>query len=291
MACELVSYLNGRILPALQASLPLNDAGFLWGATITDRLRTFRQRPFRLEDHLRRFRSSCEQAFVPQPRTDAELAGIVLEVIEANVKKLPVGTELTIALFATPGAGEPTLGVTVSPLDFARNAPLFRDGAILEPMPFATTIDPSIKHRSRLNWWISQQELRARPGVDPRAESLFTSDISPYFVRETAVANFLAVINGVLVSPPRSTILPGISLLIIEEIAGRLGITFHERELPLKEVLEHSEECLLANTSYCLAPVSRLAKRSKPLTGRTFQQLLRAWSDLVGVDILRQFLI
>ncbi len=286
MTSELSVYLNGRVLPASEAALPLGDAVFVWGATITDRLRTFRQKLFRLDDHLRRFRASCERACIPQPRTDSELASIAQELIEANARQLGPDRELSLVIFATPGdpAGQPTLGMQAAPLDFTKYAPFLRDGAVLEPVPYSSSLDPTIKHRSRLAWWIAKQRMPA--GSEP----LFTTGEPHHFVRETPHANFLAVINGTLISPPRSAILNGISLQVVEEMCERLGYAFAERESGLGEVLDHASECLLTNSSYCLAPIARLAGREKPVAGPIFRRLLQSWSELAGVDILHQFL-
>src|SRR5258708_38674302 len=101
MTAQPLAYLNGRILPESEVALSLDDLGFTWGATVTDRLRTFRKKLFRLHDHLRRFRKSCELAFVPQPRGDGELAAAVEELIAANATLLSPDTEMSLVLFAT----------------------------------------------------------------------------------------------------------------------------------------------------------------------------------------------
>ena len=289
MTPEPIAYLNGHFLPAEEAVLPMTDAGFVWGATVTDRLRTFRQKLFRLDDHLKRFRNICELACIPQPRTDGELAAIAHELVEANRKFLPTDSELSLVIFATPGSepGQPTLGMEAVPLPFDRYRYLFEHGAVLHPSSCAlpsAVLDPRIKHRSRLPWWIAKEQ--SLPGSEP----LFTTVEPDRFVRETTIANFLAVIDGILVSPPRDTILNGISLLVVEELAHALGIPFCEREVPLAEVLDRADECLLSNTSYCLASVSRIDERPKPLHGPIFTRLIQAWSDLTSVDIRRQFL-
>lgn len=290
MADESLAYFNGRLLPAGEVALSLDDLGFVWGATVADRLRTFRHKLFRLDDHLKRFRRSCELAFVTQPRSDRELATAAEELIAANARLLPADAELSLLLFATPGlAGEPTLGMQTRTIDFARDRHLFMHGAVLEPVANSSDmLDPHIKHRSRLGWWIAEQRLRinAKPS---NCEPLFTSASPERLIRETARANFLAVIDGKVISPPRSEILEGISLQVIEELCGKLGIAFMERELLLAEVQTIATECLLSNTSYCLAPVGIIGGISKSIVGPTFQRLLSAWSDQVGVDIRRQF--
>ena len=145
----ILAFLNGRFLPAAEAALPLDDLGFVWGAVVVDRLRTFRQKLFRLEDHLRRFRQSCERASILQPRTDSELSGIAHRLIEENAKQVGPDRELTVVIFATPGVpgGEPTLGMQAAPLDFARYAPAAakrgRNSSQL-PSPVRSTLPSSI---------------------------------------------------------------------------------------------------------------------------------------------------
>jgi branched-chain amino acid aminotransferase len=286
-------YFNGRFLPAEQATLSLDDLGFTQGVTVTDRLRTFRQQIFRLDDHLRRFRQSCGLAYVPQPRPDAELADAARELVEMNAAAAGPEVEFAVGLFATPGADEPTLGIQVAPLAFGRYRHYFAPGAVLEPLPLAVPpalLDPWIKHRSRLGWWVARNELRSRPGGDPHAEPLLTTPAPGQFVRETTIANFLAEIGGVLVSPPRTQILNGISLDVTRELCAGLGIPFAEREMTLDEVIAGAGECLLTNTSFCLGSVARLGGREFAAGGPLFQRLLRAWDDLLGLDVRAQFL-
>lgn len=283
MAASFLSYLNGCFVPSDRAAISLHDAGFLWGATIADRLRTFNRKPFRLDAHLKRFRQSCELAYVPQPRNDAEITAIVHELIEINGKQLPPGGELSIVLFATPGRDDqPTFGVDATLFEFARYASMVGDGVSLQPLACENLIPPAIKHRSRVHWWISKHM------VGKGNEPLFTTASAERHIRETPTANFLAVIEDELVSPPRSTILNGIGLAVVQELAGALGIPFREREITTREGLNRAGECLLTNSSFCLAPVSRLAGLPKLTRGPMFDRLGRAWNDLVGLNILSQ---
>lgn len=164
MSSQHFTYLNGRFLPAETAALPLDDIGFLWGATATERLRTFNGKLFRLDDHLRRFRHSCNAAMIPQPRNDAELTAIANELLDKNRTALSEVSEFSISLFATPGrVSEPTLGLQATPLAFETYAPLFREGARLQVVELSggcsLGVHTAIKHRSRLPWWIATQRV------------------------------------------------------------------------------------------------------------------------------------
>src|SRR4051812_27163681 len=235
---EPLAYLNGRYLPQSQAALTLHDAGFVFGATVTDLARTFRRQPFRLADHIARFRRSCTLCRVPLPPDDAELKEIAERLIDHNAGLLAAGQELALVLFATPGPigyylgqpgspgdGPPTLGLHTFPLPLARYRPLFADGARLVVPPTrhvpAASVDPRAKMRSRMSWWIAEQEAK---DIEPGASALLLD--ADGFVTETAAANVLIVRDGTVLSPPRSCILGGVSLQVVEELCAELGIPF-----------------------------------------------------------------
>lgn len=295
---EPLAYLNGRYLPASQLALPAHDAGFVFGATATDLVRTFRHRPFRLADHLARFRQSCAVCRIPQLVPDAELARIGEELIAHNAAPFPPAAALALVLFATPGPigayaglpgdGPPTLGLHTFPLPFARYRRLFTRGAALivpdiRHIP-ASSVDPTVKQRSRLVWWVAERQARDR---DPAASALLLDPDG--FVTETAAANFLLVRGGAVVSPPRQSVLAGISLQVVTELCGELGIPFREERLTVADCLA-ADEALLTCTSYCMAGVSSLDGHPIPWPGPVWQRLLAAWSERVGVDVAGQIL-
>jgi branched-chain amino acid aminotransferase len=298
---EPLAYLHGRFLPQGEARLALNDAGFVSGATVTDLVRTFAHRLFRLADHLRRFRQSCALARIPQPLSDDELTAVAERLVSHNAAPLRPEQDLALVLFATPGPvgyylgqpggpgdGPPTLGLHTFPLPFARYARLFREGARLvvpatRQVP-RECIDPHVKQRSRLHWWLAEQEARQ---VDPGASALLLD--AGGFITETAFANLLVVRGGKVLTPPRSGVLGGVSLQVAEGLCGQLGVPFEERPLRLDDCLA-ADEAMLSCTSFCLAGVSRLQGTSLAFPGPVFEQLLRAWGGKVGLDVRAQIL-
>jgi branched-chain amino acid aminotransferase len=295
-----LAYLNGRFLPQSEARLTLHDAGFVWGATVTDLCRTFRHRLFRLPDHLRRFRQSCTLAQVPQGLPDDRLTDLAEQLVAHNARLLRPEQDLALVLFATPGPvgyylgeeggpgdGPPTFGMHTFPLPLARYAGLFREGARLVVPPTrhvpAASVDPRIKQRSRLHWWLAE---RAARHIEPGASALLLD--AHGHVTETAGANFLLVRDGAVLSPPRDSILGGVSLLTVEELCGELGIPFAERPLTVDDCLT-AEEAMLASTPYCLAGVRSIQGAPIPWPGPAFRRLLGAWGRRVGLDVSRQF--
>ncbi len=296
---EPLAYLNGRFLPYAQAALPLHDAGFVLGATVTDLCRTFRRQPFRLADHLARFRRSCAAAAIPLELPDGELTSIGLRLLDENGRPVRPEDELALVYFATPGPvgmygglpgaagdGPPTLGAHTFRVPLERFRPLFESGARLavpsvRAVPPAC-VDPRIKQRSRMHWWLADREVaRTFPG----ASALLADDTGQ--VTETAAANLLAVRDGRVLTPPPGRALAGISLQTVRELCAELGIAFAETPLTVADCTQ-ADELLLSNTSYCLAGVSALNGRPVPWPGPVFERLRQAWNGRLGLDYVAQ---
>jgi branched-chain amino acid aminotransferase len=285
-----IGYMNGRFAPANELGIPLNDAGHLWGAVVTDRIRTFDGRLFRLDEHLRRFRQSCDLARVPQPVPDERLREASEKLVELN--RGP--TELTLVWVATPGPLAPVVGVAPGPtpcptliaytipLDFAHLSRVYKSGLRLQTVATAPTVDPRIKHRSRLAWWVA---TRRAHDVNPDADPLLL-DAGTGQVLETPAANVLAVLDGVVTAPPAGTVLPGVSLDVVREFCRADSIPFAERPLTVAD-LAIASEVLLTNTTYCVAGVSRIDEFPIPFPGPILNRLLDAWSELVGTPVRR----
>jgi branched-subunit amino acid aminotransferase/4-amino-4-deoxychorismate lyase len=138
--------------------------------------------------------------------------------------------------------------------------------------------------RARMFWWIAEQEAKQ---IEPGASALLLDPEG--FVTETAAANFLVVRGGTVVTPPRRSVLGGISLRVVEELCGGLGIPFEEKPLTLAEC-QAADEAMITCTAYCVAGVRRLHGAELPWPGPVWQRLLAAWSEQVGVDIAAQIL-
>jgi branched-chain amino acid aminotransferase len=289
------AYLHGRFLPQSQASLPLHDAGFVFGATVTDFCRTFRHRLYLLDRHLARFRDGAHRIGIALPLAVEEIGAIAEQLVTHNAGLLLPEQELALITFITPGPigyyagkegnGQPTLGMHTFPLPFGRYVGFFRDGVRLVAPAIRQVprgcIDPSIKHRSRLHWWLASRHVGENSIallLDERAH-----------VTETALANFLIVKAGTVLTPPADSVLWGVSVQVVQELCNELGIPFAQKSLSLDDCLAASE-AMLCGTAFCLAGVSRINHHALPWPGPIFERLLAAWSQTVGLDIRAQFL-
>jgi branched-chain amino acid aminotransferase len=110
------------------------------------------------------------------------------------------------------------------------------------------------------------------------------------FVTETTTANIVLYNRAAgLVGPPGEKILPGISLAVLLELAEQLGIAAVEREVVPADVLK-ADEVFLTSTSPCVLAVVRCNGQTigNGVPGEIHARFIAAWSDLVGLDIVRQ---
>ncbi len=299
---EPVVWIRGGFRPASEAYVSIFDFGIVLGATVTDLFRTFRHEPYRLEEHVRRFHESCKYARIAPPLSPEAMVKTARELVARNAALIDADGDLAVVFFITPGenpvyagsAGgsarrEPTLCIHSFPLPFELWRDLFVRGVHLvapstRHVP-PQCVDPKVKNRSRLHWWIAEQEAKL---VDPAAVPVLL-DLDGNLT-ETAGANLLLVKNGTVLSPAPRNILLGVSRGVVREICGRVGIPFAERDLQLHDLVT-ADEAFLATTPYCMAPVTRVNGIGMgSATGPVFERILAEWSSEAGLDVRAQVL-
>jgi branched-chain amino acid aminotransferase len=297
---EPLVFLNFQKIPASQAHLDIFDAGFVLGATVTEQIRTFRLKPFRLDDHIERFFSALHYARMEFILSRTEMGGIAQELIEHNGRLLAPGDELGLVFFQTPGAykayastagrTKPTVCAHTFVLPFELWARKMQTGAhLITPSIRHVSpqcVDSKIKHRSRMHYYLAEKEAQL---VDPDALALLL-DLDGN-IAETNAANFLMIQHGTIVSPTTRNTLAGISRATVIDLANQLGIPLIERDIQVFEAL-NADEAFLSSTPFCLMPATRLNGLAigdgKP--GPIYRRLVDAWSELVGVDVMQQIL-
>jgi len=299
---EPLAYLNGSMIPASQAALPVYDSGVVLGTSVTELVRTFDHRLYRFDQHLDRLARSMQSVGLSTAIGRDELVRIAGELVEHNGPLLDRGQELGLVVFVTAGdyptyagmSGRPlssgTLCLHTFRLPFELWAGKVREGVHLvtpevRQVP-AACWDPRIKCRSRMHYYLAGREASR---VDPQAWALLM-DLEGNLT-ETNGANFLLVEGQTIVSPPSSTILPGISRGVLLELAQSQVMRVAERQLRLHDAAQ-ADEALLTSTPFCLLAVTRLngAPIGGGAPGPVYRRLLEAWSREVGLDIEQQIL-
>ena len=288
-----LAYLNGAWLPQQELAIPIDDLGFLLGATVVERLRTFAGQVFRTSDHLDRLRRSLTIVGWDVEPLCQEVAKAIKDFVRHNGPQIVAGDDWNIACFITPGnaraATQPTLCLHGRPLPFHDWVDHYQQGAqatVVTTRQVPKNCWPAeLKCRSRMQYYLADREAEA---VSPGARAILLDQDG--FVGEGSTANVVAYFSQRgLVTPRRTKVLPGVSQQVLFELAESLGIAHSEDDLPPGE-LASAEEIFFTSTSCCLVPVTQLDGRAVGTgePGKMFQQLLEAWSTLVKVDIARQ---
>jgi branched-subunit amino acid aminotransferase/4-amino-4-deoxychorismate lyase len=286
------AFLNGHWIREDSLAVSVHDTGFLLGATVTERLRTFRHEIFRLDQHMARMRRALEIMALDAPRLIGQITTAISEFPAQNRDQIDKEDDWSILAFVTPGvvgSGQPTVCVHGYPLLFHTWAELYEKGiavAISDVRQVPATCWPTeLKCRSRMHYYLA--DLEAKLEHNGARAILLDQD---GFVGEASTANVLIYKSGEgLLSPPIESVLPGVTLGVVREMATRLNIPFHERRLNPQEFCE-ADEVFLTSTSGCMLPV--VLCDGKPIgsgkPGPIFERLLAALSQYVGLDIVAQ---
>jgi len=295
------AWLDGKMVPVDDAKVSIFDLVLVQGAAVTEMIRTFAHRPFRLDEHLDRLFRSLRAVGFPMELTRQELEAITLEVVDHNEKLIPADHDLGIVLFVTAGtnltyvgaaeierARKPIVCVHTFPLPFELWAEHARIGQHLvtpsiRHIPPAS-LDPKIKSRSRLHWYLADQQARL---AGPTAGALVLDHDGN--IAETSTGNFFIVSAGTIFTPSPRIVLGGVSQKVVFELAERLEIPCETADLQLYDAL-NADEAFTSSTPYCLLPVTRL--NGRPIgsgeRGPVYERLIAAWNELVGLDIIGQ---
>ena len=297
MTGERVAYVNGKIVHESQATVSINDRGFLYGDAVFDTTRTFGHRIFKLEEHLERLYASLKYMRIDPGLTRDQMAGLTMQVLEANLPLLEDDDDYWVSQRVSRGVrgaawdATPTVVVECFPLPFAERARFYRSG-----LPVATpavrrtpqqSMSPRAKTHNYINLIQGDLEVKAR---DPDAWAILL-DVDGN-IAEGMGSNFFIVKGGAVLTPKGQNVLGGISRDTTIELAQELGIEVKEADIDLFDAYT-ADEAFVTSTSFCICHISSI-NGSKigdgyspgPTTGR----LQKAYSGLVGMDFVAQYL-
>jgi branched-chain amino acid aminotransferase len=291
-------YINGEYFPESQATVSVFDSAVMLGDTATESTRTFRHRPFKLAEHLRRLYDSLKIMRIDPGMTPEEMTATTRAVVDRNLGFYAEDEDLWIVHNVSRGAYPPsgdqsikrtaTIIIHTAPMVLDYWAEFYVRGchAVTPPsrMVPAQSLDPKVKNRSRLGYTLAELEVKL---VDPRAQGLLL-DLDG-FLAENKGGNFFLVRDGVLQTPPTWQALAGVTRQSTIEIAQRRNVPVEVRPLQPYDVTT-ADEAFFTSTPYCIMPATRF--NGLPIgegqVGPVTKSLLDGWSEVAGFDIVEQ---
>lgn len=252
--------LNGELMQAELAQLPVLDRAFTFGESVYTSIRVYGSKPFRLNRHVERLSQSLRLPEVAIPYAVNE------RQLERDIATLCSREECydCIARFIiTPGCAKE---------DETPNI-LLPSGAstllILEPLEEGRSDKLSLCRglaiRAKYDWLaahkiggrmrdLSALRLARKRGFD---DALVIDENGSILCATSA--NVYAVCDGAIITPHliRSNIIPGIMRELVLECAAREGIVVYQEDIT-EDVLRKSQEFFLSSSRYGVAGVGRI---------------------------------
>ena len=271
-------YLNGQYLPLCDAKISVMDRGFLFGDGIYEVIPAYSGHLFHFSEHIERLEHSLSSIRLANPYNRAQWLDILMPLLD-------VDQDQSIYLQVTRGVAptrDHAFPENITPTVFAMSSNI---------VPFAG-LDAGVKAISvddsrwelcnvKATTLLANILLRQQAVEKGCAEAILVRE---GYVTEGAASNIFAVIDGILITPPKShEILPGVTRDVILELARQNNIPYSEDILSL-DALKTAGEIWLTSSTREIIPVVQLddeiIANGKPgLMWKTMNRLFQAYKQ------------
>jgi D-alanine transaminase len=273
-----IVYLNGEYMPLAEARIPVLDRGFIFGDGVYEVIPVYSRNPFRLPEHLARFRRSHEAIRLENPFSDEEWVGLVDELVARNA-----GEDQSIYLQVTRGVAkrDHAFPANTRPTVFGMSNPLSTPAqeAVDNGVAAITATDfrwlkCDVKSTSLLGNCLLRQAAADAGAL----EVVMFRDGQ---LTEGSSSNVFVVRNGTILAPPKDNlVLPGITYDVVIELSQRHGLPYEVAPVSEQTVRDADEIWITSSTKEVLAVTSldgRPVGAGKP--GPVFRRMHQLYQD------------
>jgi branched-subunit amino acid aminotransferase/4-amino-4-deoxychorismate lyase len=257
------AYVDGRVTPLAQASIPLTDYGYRRSDVTYDVVSVRNGAFFRLDDHIARFRSSMQALRLDPGLSDADIRAVVMRLVALSGLR-----EAYVAMDCLRGTPKP--GLPPHPLNCRNYLAAFA-------RPYAWVMSPEVQARGA-HLIVADVPRIPEASIDPTVKNFHWGDLTQALFQahdrgaDTAVLldaqghvtegpgfNVFSITDGVVATPDRGG-LEGITRRSVIELCAELGLRCEVRPVPVGE-LRAADEVFTCTTAGGVMPVSRLDGR------------------------------
>lgn len=297
MQKEIESWQNGEWIPNSKVGCSLYSTHYMLGIAAFDALRTYNHKIFRADDHINRFMQSIRAMGMDVNMCKPLCTALLKEVMKHN-KQFFHKDEYRFMIYYQPGSfkiyedimpNEPQLTINVTPCSKYAPfvAPYLEDGVttMVSSVPQIPTrfLDPRIKNVSRLHYWLADQEAE-RHGREVMPILLDEHG----YIAEGSGYNVGFFVDNILYMPFGDNHLYGITMKECIEVYDNVcngNYTLYN--------LMQVDSIILTSTFRGIIPSYKFIWRGKeyklPNKNRSPDRLIDKFSDLVGVDVRKQW--
>lgn len=295
------AWLNNTFVEEADAAVSIRDTGLLHAAGVFTTMRSYAGRVFRIANHLKRLRDSCEALFIPLQYSDEALANAAAELLRKNEL-----SDARLRLTATRGDArqDPLHGAHFQPNVFLTASPIepyppefYEKGltVILLDEQKLNPYDLQAGHKT-LNYFSRLAALR-EAGRRGAGEALWFNVHN--YLQSGSISNVFIVKGGALLTPPtsielrdpavaqataypKSAVLPGVIRAAIIEHANQAGIEVRRASIDVSQLLD-ADEVFVTNCIMQVMPVCRIERKAigNDRPGPVTTQLANALADQI----------
>ena len=245
-------YLNGEYLALSAAKISVLDRGFLFGDGVYEVIPAYSGNLFRFTEHIQRLNDNLAKTRIPVAYSYQQWLDILTPLLSTIADEY-IYLQVTRGVTAGrdhefPDAVIPTVFAMCSAIKPVAG----RDQGVK-----VITLDDTrwgLCH-VKATTLLANILLRQQAVEQDCAEAILIKD---GMVTEGAASNIFAVIDGILITPPTSgDILPGITRIVILELAQQLNIPVKEEQLSIA-ALRTANEIWLSSSTREIIPVVTL---------------------------------
>jgi branched-chain amino acid aminotransferase len=278
-----IVFYNGAFMKATEACGNVYDQSLHYGYGVFEGLRAYDTdkgtRIFKALEHYRRMQASCEAIGMPYPFNNDELVHITYEVLEKNNFR---NAYIRPLVTASPNMSL-TKGKEAQLLIAAWewNAYLGEKLLRLKTSSYRRISASSFKVEAKVTGHYVNSILAAQEARDAGYDEALLLDGNG-FIAEGPGANIFFEQDGVLLTPERGSILPGITRATVMEICRSLNIEVTERKL-LPGDIAGADSAFYCGTAAEIVGIHSLddIAFSKPWEGSLGATIQQVYRDLV----------
>lgn len=268
-------YLNGRVIPAEQATISPMDIGLLRGYAVFDLLRTVNGEPFLFVEHMKRLRASAAHLGLTLPVDDDDILSAVMELLGAN------GHEEAAVRFVLTG------GVSPDGMSFDPATPTFMIMTHELHEPPAEWYEAGsrlklVEHKrecpeAKTTNYLTMLRHKAQATEQGATDLLYHEN---GHITEAASASFYIVRDGRIIAPGSDVLWGTIGSFVLDLARDHYEIVL--RDMTLEEALT-ADEAFLTSTTRGVLPIVSLDDHviGDGLPGPITSDLMRRYRDAV----------
>ena len=257
-----IAYKDGEYIPLEESFIHIMDPAFTKGDAVFDVVTVWDNNFFRLNDHLKRFRSSCDYVRLTPPHTDDEIKHMLAQcVAQAGLSESMVWMLCTRGPYSGGTAfGDPRF---CENLFMAYSVPYFwilpkelsETGAHIWITETRRAPDSAINQRAKT---YNRMDLTAAQfeALDAGADSPVLISTSG-FITEGPGNNVWIIKNGTAFTPGEN-ILEGVTRLTVFDLCKEVGLRAEAKNLT-PEDLKSADEVFISTSGGGIFPVTRVS--------------------------------